>query len=576
MLPDRSPWEPDRKGQTPEKSIFHALRRRFPTGPKDYSLNKDHDMFDTIIQDALVIDGTGQEPRVGSLGLKDGRIAALDRLEEAQAGERIEARGLALAPGFIDLHSHADFSLPVIPTADSMIRQGVTTSVVGQCGLSPAPLTEATRGPIKTMTAMLFKTLAEKTPWEEWSSFGDYLAYLERTGISINVIPLAGQGVIRAAVMGFAPGEAGEEEMAAMKARLGEAMEAGAWGLSTGLIYPPGSFTQTPELIELARFAAQRGGFYFSHVRGESETLVEAVEEALRIGFEAQAPVQISHFKAAGKPIWEKSAQALSLIDQAREKGLDVAIDMYPYLAGSTMLSALLPDWAQEGGTGEVLARLADPATRKRLTEDMALGGFARHVDWSEVLICSAPSRPEWEGKRVDQLCQESDKTGHEWIFDALLEARMEVSMALFGMSPENRRREIAHPLMSIGSDGVGYRLGHPTTEGKPHPRNFGAFPRVLSHYVRQEKVLSLQEAVRKMTGLSADRLGLADRGYIREGQAADLVLFDPDQVADLATYENPLQYPAGIHRVLVNGETVVKEGEHLGTRSGRVLRRVS
>ena len=531
-------------------------------------------MFDTIIKDALVIDGSGGRPEKGSLGLKDGRIAALGRIEEAQGRETVEARGLALAPGFIDMHSHADFSLPAVPTADSLVHQGVTTAVVGQCGLSPAPLTEATRGPIKAMTARLFKTLAETTPWDEWSSYGDYLAFLKQTRTSVNVIPLVGQGLIRAAVMGFDPRPAGPKEMAAMKGFLGEALEAGAWGMSTGLIYPPGSFTQTPELIELAGLMAQTGGFYFSHIRGESETLVEAIEEALRIGFEARVPVQISHFKASGKPVWKKSAQGLALIDQAREKGLDVGVDMYPYTAGSTMLLALLPDWAQEGGAEATLARLADPEARKRLTGDMDKGGFARHVDWSEVLISSAPARPEWEGQRVDRLSREAAKTGHEWVFDALLETGLEISMAIFGMSPENRRKEIVHPLMSIGSDGVGYRLGHPATEGKPHPRNFGTFPRVLGHYVRQEKVLSLQEAVHKMSGLPAARLGLRDRGLIRKGLAADLVLFDPEKVADLATFEEPLSYPAGISRVWVNGETVVSDGRHRETRPGRVLGR--
>ncbi len=531
-------------------------------------------MFDTIIENALVIDGSGGPPENRRVGLKDGLIAAVGDLGQARGRETIEARGLALAPGFIDMHSHADFSLPSIPTADSLVHQGVTTAVVGQCGMTPAPLTDGTRPPFKAMVAMLFKTLAETTPWEQWSSFKEYLAYLEKLKTSVNVIPLVGQGNIRAAVMGFEPGRADPDQMELMRSLLNGALEAGAWGMSTGLIYPPGSFTDTPELIELARTMAGTGAFYFSHIRGESETLMEAIEEALKIGFEAGVPVQISHFKAAGKPVWPKSAQGLALIDRARERGLDVGIDMYPYTAGSTMLSALLPDWAQEGGAEATLARLADPETRERMAGDMKNGGFARHVDWSEVLICSAPSRPEWEGRRVDRLSQEAGRSGHQWLFEARLETRLEISMAMFGMSPENRRKEIAHPLMSIGSDGVGYRLGHPAAEGKPHPRSFGAFPRVLGHYVRREKVLSLEEGVRKMTGLPASRLGLKDRGLVREGLAADLVLFDPEKVADRATYEDPLNYPLGIHRVLVNGETVIQEGEHRETRPGRVLRR--
>ncbi len=530
--------------------------------------------YDVLIKNGIVVDGAGAPPFEADVGLKDGRIAAVGALAEAEAGTIIDAAGGAVSPGFIDMHSHADMSLPLLSTAESLVHQGITTAVVGQCGLTLAPMSEAMRGQLGAMIASILGQAARSMPWGEWSSVADYLTFLEREGVSPNVFPLVGQGNIRAAAMGFAPGRADEKQAAQMRAAVAEAMTAGARGLSTGLIYPPGSFTATEELIDLVKVVGQRGGVYFTHIRGEGETLLEAVAEAIRIGRESGAPVQISHFKAGRRANWSKSAPALALIDQARAEGLDVSADMYPYLAGSTTLATFLPDWAHQGGPATTLKLLADPQARRRMKADMAAGGFAKGVAWSEVMITSSPRRPEYEGRFVSALALEAGQSGPEWVFDALLETELGLSMAAFLMSEENRRREITHPHMMIGTDGLGLAAQGPLAKGKPHPRNFGTFARVLGHYVREEKVLSLTEAVHKMTGLAAQKLRLSDRGLIKPGLAADVVVFDPHKVADVATYEEPHRYPSGIDHVIINGRSVVMNGVHTGARPGLVLRR--
>ena len=530
-------------------------------------------MYDLIIKNGRIVDGTGSPAFAADLGIKAGRIAAVGRIDDASAAI-IDAQGQTVSPGFIDLHSHADFSLPVIPTADSLVCQGITTVVTGQCGFSPAPLSPDTRGEFVHSVAGLFKDLADRTPWDKWSTFHDYLSFLEENKVSLNVAPLVGHGAIRVAVMGYAEGRADADQMAGMRARLNEALDAGAFGISTGLIYPPGSITETEELIELVKVAGDRGRMYFSHIRGENSSLLTALEEALRIGRETGAPVEISHFKATGRSNWDRSAEALRLIDEARAGGQDVTMDMYPYIAGSTGLVIVLPRWAQQDGPAVTMKHLADPEDRARMKADMTNAGFAREVDWSGLMVSSAVGRPEWEGRYATDLAAEAGTGVHEWIFDALLATELNISMILFGMSEDNRRREIVHPEMMIGTDGLGYVARGPLAQGKPHPRSYGTYPRILNQYVRREKLLTLEEAVRKMTGLGAARLGLDDRGLIKEGYAADLVVFDPDTIGDPATFENPHQYAEGISHVMVNGRQVVSKGRHTGELPGRVLRR--
>ena len=531
-------------------------------------------MFDILIRSGLVVDGSGTAGFRADVAIEGGRIAEVGLLPGAEAATVMDATGLVVTPGFIDMHSHADFSLPVWPTAESLVHQGITTAVVGQCGNSPAPLLKETRDQvIRQMDASMGRA-GEPLPWERWTGFKTYLEDLSRTGTSLNVVPLVGQGTVRAGVMGFGPGPANPEQRARMTAAVAQAMEEGAFGLSTGLIYPPGSFTHAEEIAAIAQPVGDRGGIYFSHIRGEADTLLTAISEAIRIGRESGAAVQISHFKVAGRKNWDTVDRALTLIDEARAEGLDVTADLYPYLAGSTALSALLPQWAHEGGKEAVSKRLADPRVREQMTVSMQSEGFAKDMEWDRVLISFAPGKAEYQGRYVAELAQEKGKTPHEWIFDAILETGLRATMVTFMMSEENRLRELRHPAIMIGTDGMGYAVSGSMSQGLPHPRNYGTFPRILGHYVREEKVISLEEAVWKMTGFPARKLGLRDRGLVRKGRWADLTLFNPTRVADKATYVSPHQYPEGIPHVLVRGEFVVRDGVHTRARPGVVIAR--
>jgi N-acyl-D-amino-acid deacylase len=529
---------------------------------------------DFLFKNATVVDGTGNSSFKADILVEGSVIRQVGRLDGAASKRTFDTGDLVVCPGFIDMHCHADFSLPLVPSADSLVHQGITTAVVGQCGLSPAPLPHSNREEVIAGLSGILSELEGMVPWSEWSSFGEYLSFLRRLGVSLNVVPLVGQGTIRSGVMGFRAGRASEEQMMRMQEEALKALQEGAWGLSTGLIYPPGSYASTDELKELTQVLAGEGAFYFSHIRGESETLLEAVAEAIGIGRETGVPVQISHFKAAGRQNWGKSKEALGLIDKARKEGLDVCTDMYPYTAGSTTLVAFLPEWAQEGGKEAILGRLSDPALRIKMTEDMIQGGFAKSVEWETVMITGSPMKPEYQGLFISALAAEAGKMPHDWIFDALLETDLQIHMAVFAMSEDNRKTEVSHPVMTFCTDGMGFTAKSALPRNLTHPRSYGAFPRVLSHYVRQEGILSLEEAIHKMTGLAAKRLNLKDRGLIKPGMAADLVVLDPVRVRDRATYENPHQYAAGILEVIVNGEPVIHEGSHTGSRPGRILNR--
>lgn len=531
-------------------------------------------MLDILIKNGLVVDGSGAAAFRADVAIEAGRIAEVGALPPAEAATLIDAAGLVVAPGFIDMHSHADFSLPLCPTAESLVHQGITTAVVGQCGFSPAPLMEETREQVIRMMDASLGRAGEPLPWERWTGFKTYLEDLSRIGTSLNVVPLVGQGTVRAGVMGFGPGPANPEQRSRMTAAVAQAMDEGAFGLSTGLIYPPGSFTHAEEITAVARPVGDRGGIYFSHIRGEGDTLLAAISEAIRIGRDSGAAVQISHFKVAGRKNWDTVERALALIDDARAEGLNVTADLYPYLAGSTGLSALLPQWAHEGGKEAISRRLADPRIRTQMTASMQSEGFAKDAEWDRVLISFAPGKAEYEGRYIAELARDQGKSPYDWIYDALLETGLRASMVTFMMSEENRLREIRHPAMMVGTDGIGYAPSGPMSQGLPHPRNYGTFPRILGHYVREEKVISLKEAVWKMTGFPARKLNLRDRGLVKKGHWADLTLFDASRVADKATYASPHQYPEGIPHVLVCGEFVVRDGVHTGARSGRVLSR--
>jgi len=528
-------------------------------------------VFGLKIEGATVIDGTGAEGGRADVGVSDDVIAAVGDLSRESAGSTLRAAGRVLAPGFIDMHSHSDWRLWENRRAESKIRQGVTTEVVGNCGFSPAPVAteflDDLRGfALYVPTGMDFR----------WRSVGEYLRAFDADGTALNVVQLVGHGTLRIATMGFARRAPDVKELARMQRLMGDAMEDGAWGLSTGLIYAPGSYAATEEIVEIARVAGRHRGFYASHIRGEGATLLDAVTEAIRVGREGDLPVQVSHIKAAGRPNWGKVAQALALIDAARAEGLDVMADVYPYTASSTTLRTLLPDWALEGGVDAMMKRLADPEVRGRIRSELEAPvtgqSLLDRIGWENIMIAYCARRKDAEGKRLSELGAARGLDPLEAALELIVDEAGKAYMILFQLDEADLRRALVHPIVMIGSDGSSLAPYGPLGAGKPHPRSYGTFPRVLGEYAREQRVLGLPEAVHKMTGLPARRLGLRDRGVVRVGAKADLVVFDGKRVADQATYEEPHRYPVGVEHVLVNGRLVIKDGEHTGSLPGRLL----
>ena len=496
--------------------------------------------YDVVIAGGRIVDGTGNPWYRGDVGIRNGRIDAIGDLGKAQAARRIDATGMVVAPGFIDIHTHADEGIGKFPAARNYLQQGVTTVVGGNCGGSIYPV-------------------------------GEKLAALEKTGLGLNFALLVGQGTIREQVLGMEGRAPTADELARMEGLVARAMEQGAVGLSSGLYYAPGSYSSTEEVIALAKVAARYGGIYTSHIRDESDYtvgLVAAVKEAIEIGEKAGLPVQISHLKALGKPVWGKSAEILGLIDAARARGVDVAFDQYPYAAsGVGLIGAAIPRWAQEGGDAKMKERLSDPTSRERVLKEMASSIDKRGGPEKQfVAVCAGDS--SLEGKSLAEIGRIKGKDPMEASLDLLLAGR--VTLVSFNMLDDDLIRIIRSPTGIVGSDGSIVEFG----KGVPHPRYYGTFPRVLGKYVREEKVLSLEEAVRKMSSAPAARIGLTDRGLLKAGMAADVTLFNPSTVADTATFQNPHQYPAGIEAVIVNGQIAIQEGKYLGTRAGRVLYR--
>jgi dihydroorotase/N-acyl-D-amino-acid deacylase len=503
--------------------------------------------YDLLVRGGVVVDGTGGARYRADVAVRGDRIVLVARQPGAaatvSAKRVIDATGRIVAPGFIDLHAHLD-PLAELNEAESAVRQGVTTALGGPDGTSPFPL-------------------------------GEYLAARERQGIGLNVAFLAGHNTIRRAVMGMAKREPTVDELARMQAMVARAMGDGAWGLSTGLKYLPGGWASTDEVIALARVAADSGGIYTSHLREEGLGLLDGVREAIAIGRAAGIPVVLTHHKAVGQQMWGKSAVTLAMVDSARRAGVDVMMDVYPYTATHTGISVLVPDWAFDGGDSAFARRVRDPVLRDSVRRGIVFnilndrgGGDLRRVQFSRVSWNTA-----LEGKTLaDWAAQRGLSPTPEHGADLVIEAELAGGAnAIYHVLDEaDVRRIMQHPQTMIASDG---RLSRPG-DGHPHPRAYGTFPRVLGHYVRDERVLSLEQAVAKMTGAPARRLGLADRGAVRVGAFADLVIFDPATVADRATFANPHRYPTGIEYVLVNGRLAVDGGRFVHATAGRVLRR--
>jgi N-acyl-D-amino-acid deacylase len=527
-------------------------------------------MYDLLIRRAAIIDGTRSGEFRGDVAVADGHFVAVAAHLDGEAARVIDARGLCLAPGFIDIHCHSDRYHIEHPDGDIKLRQGVTLEVVGNCGASLAPLAAA-----RTQEAVdhaaggpgRFRGLID------WRGYGQYAAKVEAGKPTVNVAGLVGHGTLRIAAMGFAAHPADTAELGCMLGLLDEAMAEGAAGMSSGLYYAPGLFATTDEVVALARLVARRGGIYATHLRNEAEGLLDSLDEAIHIGRTAGVPVQISHLKAAGWRNWHLADAAVARIEAARTEGLDVTVDVYPYHFSSTSLLTVIPPWALDGGVPDLLPRLAEPATRARIIGQIRDGlpgweNIYHNAGWEKIII-SAASSPEGrrlEGRSVADIAGVAGKDPFECALDIIAGERGAVSIIAGSMNEDNVGRFIRLPYAMIGSDGS-------PNEGKPHPRVYGTFPRVVRRFVRELKVLSLPEAIHKMTGMTAARLGMAAFGRIAAGARADAVLFDPERFADTATFDDPRRHPVGVRAVLVAGRLVLDGDTATGERPGVFVR---
>ena len=526
----------------------------------------------TLIRNGRLIDGTGKPGGLADLLIDGARIAAIGSRLSADGAQVIEAEGLAVAPGFIDTHSHSDLIALTEEDIPAKSLQGVTTEVIGQDGVGLAPLP---RGYQKVWRDNIkaFEGDNDQAPWDRFETTAGYLCCLEEAGPGVNIAALAPHGNIRLEVMGLDNRRPTPEEMESLKEVCAREMEAGAIGLSTGLIYNPGLYAETDELIELAKVAAAYGGIYVTHQRSEADDILASMDETLRIGREAGIPVHFSHFKVCGQKNWDKIGPALEKLDRARAEGLAVTFDEYPYVAGCTMLSIILPPWVGEGGNDQALKRLADPAARKRMIADIERGlpGWDNFIDFAGldgiIVTGVAKSRnQETVGKSLIELGRLRGTDPYNAVFDLLLDEDNNVSMVDFYGREEHIDSFLTRPEMNVSTDGC---VGE-----APHPRMYGSFPRVLGHFARNKKLLSLEAAVHKMTGRPAQTFKLKDRGLIRNGYFADLVIFDPETIIDQGTFEHPAQSPLGISQVMVNGVLTVDQGRLTGRRGGLVVKR--
>jgi N-acyl-D-amino-acid deacylase len=517
---------------------------------------------DLVLRRAVVYDGSGSAPFTGDVAVAGGRITAVGERLAVAGAEEVDLDGLALAPGFIDIHSHTDLVVLRDPRADSKVRQGVTTEVTGQDG-SSVGWTEAQFAEVRSRYARDGITI-------DFRDLGGFLRHVDAHGAAVNLASMIGTGTVRDLVIGMADRPATDAELARMTAMVQAALDAGACGISSGLEYTPGAFADTAELEALVAPLRGTGLPFASHMRNEDDRLLGAMEEVLGIGHRAGVAVQVSHLKAQGERNWWKTDSAFRILEDARAAGVDAAFDCYPYVAYATGLANLFPIWSREGGTAAFMERLADASLAQRIERDVR-DKIQLLGSWDAVQLTGAGSEEyAWVGgHRLGTLAQQRGVEPYTLLLDIMTGDRGRTRMVGFGMSEENVARKLAHPLAMVCSDGGAVSRA----DGTPHPRNYGTFPRVLGRYCREMKVMPLEEAIRKMTSAPAARLRFHDRGRIATGAAADVVVFDPATVADRATFEEPHQFPAGIPHVIVNGTFVIRDGDHTGARPGRAVR---
>lgn len=526
--------------------------------------------FDILFKNGAIIDGTGKPGFVADIGVKDGVISAIGNLTEAEADLIIDANGLKIVPGFIDIHSHTDTDLINNPKAESKIRQGVTTEITGQDGFSFGPI----GGPEMDITLRNFKE--EYKEELSWRTLEEFLNNFSLRKFSVNLATMVGLGTIREFVLGLDDRPATEDEMKSMRLEVVKALNGGAFGISTGLEYTPGSFASTEELIELCKAAPEQFRIYSTHMRNEDNYVFEAIDEAIKIARESDSRLLISHLKVSGKSNWHKADEVLERIDRAIKEGLDVHADRYTYVAYHTNLSGLFPLWARDGGTEKFLERLKDNTDLKKMREYVENKIANLDGDWNGVLISSIGKnelKEKYQGKTIQQISVQEGKDGFDSAVGIILEAENQVMMMGFGMEESSTEKILAHPKVMIASDAGSHAPYPPMNKRIAHPRAYGTFPRAIAKYVRERKICSLEEMIMKMTSMPADKLKFKDRGRLLKGMAADVVLFDYEKIQDKAEFTNPHQYPEGIHYVIVNGKLVINKGEHTGAMPGKVLR---
>jgi len=540
--------------------------------------------IDLLIENSLVFDGTPSEPFKADVGISGDKIIFVNKESEdrsqksgVKADKVIDAKGLSVAPGFIDTHSHSEFTLLADPRAEGKICQGITTEINGNCGLSAAPL----YGKALAQREEDFKELGIR---ERWSTFEEYFHILEKRGVAINFATLVGHGNIRASVKGYTDQGLTKSDINKMKILLSESVSRGAIGLSTGLIYPPGVYSRTEELIELCKVLSQSynppkvgmGGFgiYTTHMRNEGDKLIESIKETIRIGKKAGIRVHISHIKTSGEENWHKIEDAISLMEESRMRGIQLTCDRYPYTASSTDLDVILPSWTYSGGRGEEIKKLRDLSLRKIIANQILKKQDLRNY-WKKIYISFVSSkRNKWmEGRSLYDIARAKGKTPIDTFFAILIEEKLKVTAIFSSLHEGNLRKFLSLPYCMIGTDSSARCFSGQTCKGKPHPRGFGTFPRFLGKYVRNEGIMRISEGINKITLLPARTFGIHKRGIIRKGAFADIVIFDHEKIIDRATFEAPFLRPEGIYYVLVNGFPVVREGKLTGKKPGRILR---
>lgn len=527
--------------------------------------------YDILIRGGLIVDGSGSPGHTGDVGIHNGRIVAIGADLAGHADKEVDANGLAIAPGFIDIKTHSDFTLPINPKAESKVRQGVTTEIIGHCGFSVAP---ALPGKVE----LLRDYLSPSAPWLPFreTSFPDYLETFPATAVNAGM--LVGHNTLRLMAMGMENRAPTASELDHMKAMLEDGLKAGALGLSTGLFTSPGSYAAPEELIALGHIVKRYNGAYFTHLRDESDKVLESVAEAIAFAEACKVHVEIVHFKCSGVNNWGKVGEALAMMADARARGLEIDCDAYPYTAGSNPLKNLMPQWVQGGGVEAMIARLKLPETRKRIAEDIArdgLNNWGRIRSWDDVRISITPNLPQFAGRTIGALAAERGQDPIDTVCDYLIDDKAATRVLVTSISEDDVRELMRRPEPLVGSDGNCVATYGTVSQGMPHPRFYGTFPRVLDHYSRQEGLMPLETAVNKMTGATARALRLADRGLLRRGYRADVTIFDPIDFKEKATYADPHQYPSGDRTtVIVNGQIVVENAVHTGALPGKVLRR--